>query len=57
MKVHYKALWGGESTAYLHDENPIGENIFNGIDKHSDIKIRVKWTGNEWIEIEEETNE
>ena len=60
MKVRYKGLWGGESTAYLDRENPVSEGVYDGTDKHSDIKVRIASMPtddperNEWVEIEKE---
>jgi hypothetical protein len=50
MKVDYRTTSGHLSTAYL--DEPYGETA-QGVDKHSDTPLTLRWTGTEWQETEE----
>ena len=56
-KVSYRTSSGYDSTAYVDIEldkegNVLRDVPFPGTNKHSDYPLRLKWTGDEWLEVE-----
>ena len=56
MKVAYtlsKGDYSGNkrrSTAYL--EHEVEQDLWVGVNKHTDEPVKIKWTGEEWVECE-----
>jgi hypothetical protein len=50
-KIEYHLLNGATSDAYLDDEIPEGREILTGVDKHTDQRVTVRWTGDRWVQL------
>jgi len=52
MKVTYKRIDGGRSTAYLEDD-PRDDGAHAGVDKYTDRPLACVWSdeANEWLEV------
>lgn len=52
MKVSYRTLTGGTSTAYLYDDHADLE-VRTGMDKYTEEQIKVAWSDEtlEWREV------
>lgn len=52
MKVGYTvgSDWSGNkyrSTAYLEEE--VEPDVWIGVDKHTDARLKLKWDGEKWV--------
>lgn len=53
MKVGYRKLNGYISTAYLDDDwDDRPGNVYTGEDKYTELPVTVRWTGEEWVELD-----
>lgn len=51
MKIEYRRLAGGVSTAYIDERDG---DVATGTDKYTDDPVRVVWSGAAWVEEDEE---
>ena len=50
-KIEYVLPNGFTSDAYLDEEIPEGREILTGVDKHTEERITVRWTGERWVQL------
>ena len=49
-KIEYHMPNGFTSTAYL-DIDPKGGEPVEGVDKYTDARVTVRWTGERWVQL------
>jgi hypothetical protein len=50
-KIEYHMPNGFTSDAYLDDEIPEVYDHLSGVDKHTEERITVRWTGERWEQL------
>jgi hypothetical protein len=50
-KIEYHMPNGFTSDAYLDDDLREDSDIMTGVDKHTDVPVTVRWTGERWVQL------
>ena len=50
-KIEYHMPNGFTSDAYLDHEIPEGRETLTGVDKHTEERVTVRWTGERWVQV------